>query len=263
MLGACIYKYRWHDARLCRFISVDPLRREYGWLSPYAFSENRVIDGVEWEGLELFLIHGSTQYESGPEFSEDVIEELMDKSGNKVYDSGFRWEEGDSRFNDKEDRGEAAKRLAEYVLERRSSYIEEGLIGEDEPATLVGYSHGGNVGIQALDMVKESLGQKVNLITISTPAYNDRGSEDPITHFRSIGVHWHFVHEEDWVAEGVGDLSYSYPGVRNFVIREEEVKGGARIFLEPHRVLQSSGEFVRYLQGLRDKMYIEVVSPKD
>jgi hypothetical protein len=35
-----------------RFLSVDPLSDKYPHNSPYAFSENRVIDGVELEGLE-------------------------------------------------------------------------------------------------------------------------------------------------------------------------------------------------------------------
>ncbi|GIV28846.1 MAG: hypothetical protein KatS3mg027_2660 [Bacteroidia bacterium] len=46
------YKYRLHDARLGRFFSVDPLADKYPYNSVYAFSENRVIDGVELEGLE-------------------------------------------------------------------------------------------------------------------------------------------------------------------------------------------------------------------
>ena len=46
------YKYRVHDPRLGRFLSIDPLAPDYPWNSPYAFSENRVIDGVELEGLE-------------------------------------------------------------------------------------------------------------------------------------------------------------------------------------------------------------------
>jgi|TARA_B110000483_G_scaffold243062_1_gene331132 RHS repeat-associated protein len=46
------YKYRIHDPRLGRFLSVDPLESEYPWNSPYAFSENRVIDGVDLEGRE-------------------------------------------------------------------------------------------------------------------------------------------------------------------------------------------------------------------
>ena len=46
------YTYRMHDTRLGRFFSVDPLFRKYPYNSSYAFSENRVIDGVELEGLE-------------------------------------------------------------------------------------------------------------------------------------------------------------------------------------------------------------------
>ena len=46
------YKYRMHDTRLGRFFAVDPLAAKYPYNSPYAFSENRVIDGVELEGLE-------------------------------------------------------------------------------------------------------------------------------------------------------------------------------------------------------------------
>jgi len=48
------YKYRMHDTRLGRFFAVDPLAAKYPWNSPYAFSENRVIDGVELEGLEWY-----------------------------------------------------------------------------------------------------------------------------------------------------------------------------------------------------------------
>ncbi len=46
------YTFRMHDARVGRFFAVDPLYREYPWNSPYAFSENRVLDMVELEGLE-------------------------------------------------------------------------------------------------------------------------------------------------------------------------------------------------------------------
>ena len=46
------YKFRMHDPRLGRFLSLDPLSREYPQWSPYAFSGNRVIDAFELEGLE-------------------------------------------------------------------------------------------------------------------------------------------------------------------------------------------------------------------
>ena len=50
------YKYRMHDPRLGRFFSIDPLAPDYPWNSPYAFSENRVVDAVELEGLESKVI---------------------------------------------------------------------------------------------------------------------------------------------------------------------------------------------------------------
>jgi RHS repeat-associated protein len=48
------YKYRMQDVRLGRFFAVDPLAPKYPHNSPYAFSENRVLDGVELEGLEYY-----------------------------------------------------------------------------------------------------------------------------------------------------------------------------------------------------------------
>ena len=51
-LGTVHYKYREADIITGRFWSVDPLAPEYPHNSPFAFSENRVIDGVELEGLE-------------------------------------------------------------------------------------------------------------------------------------------------------------------------------------------------------------------
>ena len=54
------YKYRMHDPRIARFFAVDPLTSKYpSYNSPYAFSENRVIDGIELEGLEVVLIGGN------------------------------------------------------------------------------------------------------------------------------------------------------------------------------------------------------------
>ncbi|WP_291131252.1 RHS repeat domain-containing protein [Flavobacterium sp. UBA7682] len=49
------YTFRMHDPRVGRFFAIDPLFSDYPWNSPYAFSENRVIDAVELEGLESSL----------------------------------------------------------------------------------------------------------------------------------------------------------------------------------------------------------------
>jgi RHS repeat-associated protein len=79
------YKYRVHDPRLGRFLSIDPLSSKYPWNSSYAFSENRVIDGVEFEGLEVVLLGlrsgvsfgFSADAEGGFAFGPDGMAEYM------------------------------------------------------------------------------------------------------------------------------------------------------------------------------------------
>ena len=47
------YTFRMHDPRVGRFFAIDPLFKTYSYNSPYAFSENRVIDGIDLEGSEF------------------------------------------------------------------------------------------------------------------------------------------------------------------------------------------------------------------
>ncbi|QBJ85146.1 RHS repeat-associated core domain-containing protein [Chryseobacterium gleum] len=48
------YSFKWRNYMpdLGRFFNIDPLTEKFVYNSPYAFSENRVIDGRELEGLE-------------------------------------------------------------------------------------------------------------------------------------------------------------------------------------------------------------------
>src|SRR5690606_366324 len=53
------FKYRNYDYAIGRFMSIDPLAEKYVYNSPYAFSENRVVDARELEGLEAHILFGS------------------------------------------------------------------------------------------------------------------------------------------------------------------------------------------------------------
>jgi RHS repeat-associated protein len=48
------YTFRMHDPRIGRFFALDPLASKYPHNSPYTFAENRVIDGLELEGGEVY-----------------------------------------------------------------------------------------------------------------------------------------------------------------------------------------------------------------
>jgi len=50
--NAYSFEYRIEDPRIGRFLSIDPLEKEYPWNSPYAFAENSPIKYVDLEGLE-------------------------------------------------------------------------------------------------------------------------------------------------------------------------------------------------------------------
>ncbi|MCD4793992.1 MAG: hypothetical protein K8R54_12210 [Bacteroidales bacterium] len=106
------YKYRIHDPRLGRFLSIDPLVADYPWNSPYAFSENRVIDGIDLEGLEYYNktasigtgSHGfsgnklnsyvkiSDLHKPTQEFFNDLLDDSnLNRGDNKYYVSDISW----------------------------------------------------------------------------------------------------------------------------------------------------------------------------
>jgi RHS repeat-associated protein len=237
------YKYRMHDPRIGRFFAVDPLASKYPHNSPYAFSENRVLDAIELEGLEAFFIHG-TQSDNTRWLAKDgekaynVKEsyyggsfnlnagayELFKVSGNKSADAGFNWftpshmekdigyTVGNGVFNTKSDRKKAATNLVNYIMDRTNEYSEDVI-------TLIGHSHGGNVAIQASKMLKKRLKEegrghvKINIITVATPADNKEGSsENPATNASSINSHKHFYNSYD----GIQEKGASIFGGKNF-----------------------------------------------
>ncbi|WP_118976580.1 DUF6443 domain-containing protein [Taibaiella koreensis] len=57
------FKYREHDPQIGRFWQIDPLADKYEFNSTYAFSENKVVNAIELEGLEAVkLSDGNTLY---------------------------------------------------------------------------------------------------------------------------------------------------------------------------------------------------------
>jgi len=51
--GSQDHNFRSYDSRLGRYKSLDPLANEFPWNSPFAYAENRVIEGIDLEGKEF------------------------------------------------------------------------------------------------------------------------------------------------------------------------------------------------------------------
>jgi RHS repeat-associated protein len=50
------YGFRIYNPKIGKFLSVDPLTREYPWYTPYQFAGNKPIWAIDVDGLEEYLI---------------------------------------------------------------------------------------------------------------------------------------------------------------------------------------------------------------
>jgi hypothetical protein len=227
--------------RLARFLSVDPIANKCPELTAYQFASNTPIQAIDLDGLEAFVIHGTQEYKH--RFSPAAVAQFIRITGNAQYNDKFSWGDlaglDNSRFKE---RNEAALKLVTHIETTRAQMIKDGKITKDEPISLVGYSHGGSVAIQAAALLHEKYNIQVNLLTISSPAYNDDYVSDPTAlpnerikpnpedPEKNLGIneHTHMVHLYDRVITGAGGKDYYERSdkhlVTNFLILEEDIK---------------------------------------
>lgn len=82
------YGFRIYDPRLCRFLSVDPLTKEYPWYTPYQFSGNKPIWCVDIDGLEegiatMFMVNNWEEQQKRYTSGEVSYEELALQRDNQ------------------------------------------------------------------------------------------------------------------------------------------------------------------------------------
>jgi len=94
------YGFRIYDPRISRFLSVDPLTKDYPSWSPYPFAMNRVIDGIDLDGLEWTPVTSVQGEVTGFRFDPASIARNSDGSLRPNYfdaaiffsDEGFKTE---------------------------------------------------------------------------------------------------------------------------------------------------------------------------
>jgi len=228
--GTQDYGARIYNPALGKFLSVDPKANLYPMLTPYQFASNTPIQAVDLDGMEAFIVHGTTQTETGVNITPEAKRELMRITGNTKINDGFRWNAPFS--NNSMTRNMSANKLVKYIVKERMAMIKNREITEDEAISLIGYSHGGNVAIQAARKLGKH-GVKVNLVTLSTPAYNTNGndaysggmdSEDPRSSADGINAHIQVVHQKDDVVNiATGEETYNNGKTKNYVITNEQI----------------------------------------
>jgi hypothetical protein len=142
------------DDEVLRFLSPDPISNKYPELTPYQFASNTPIQAVDLDGKEAFYVHGTW---SEPSTYSKMSIATINTITNNTTTEMFAW----SGNNTDQAREQAGKDLAKFVMKNRDP---------NQPLTLVGQSHGGNVTIIAANILKKQ-GVQVNiLITFNTPS---------------------------------------------------------------------------------------------
>lgn len=177
------------------FFVMDP--QEKGTSNYFPYSKTSTVSPFEIKQNKgkVFFIHGTSS--NSKRWNLKIIGSILKLANETSYDSDFNWNA--PLTNNKKDRGVAAQNLAKYVVARHT---------EEEEITLVGHSHGGNVAIQAADIIYRTTGQKVNIITIATPAYNGNlDVENPKNH-KGINDHIALWNDIDGVSGGLAGDDY-------------------------------------------------------
>lgn len=125
------YGFRIYDARIAKFLSVDPLTKSYPWYTPYQFAGNKPIWAIDLDGLEeskyttlflkkmgkaLVVIDNSTRLKS---LHNQVNRADLKATYKVIYAIGNHGEEGASITS--------AKGMADYIMyyQNRKNLLDE------------------------------------------------------------------------------------------------------------------------------------------
>jgi len=155
-LGINLYqmKFRNHDPQIGRFIQIDPLGDKYVYNTTYAYAENRVIDGIDLEGLEWLS-----------------DEQLRDPNFNyRLYQETFRSESTNPNYQQR------AKALTpkEFATGKYKA------VGDD-PAVTLKLSAGKQIGFEAGPVSLDYNGGSKDIFTATSNGTIELGKRNETT----------------------------------------------------------------------------------
>lgn len=249
------YGMRIYDPRVGRFLSVDLISKKYPNLTPYQFASNTPIQAIDQDGLEAFFVHGTAASNKRwfhPKSDESPVDNtlingLLPMTRNTVPpDVTFNWHrivsDGynnntgqmmthsiNGLTNNKADRKIAAQDLVEHVMTYRrvhgiDSYNDKGELVKmgNEPITFITHSHGGNVAIQAANMIFDKYKVQSDIIAIAVPAYTGKNDIENPANARGVRKLIDIWNQIDGVSGGLAGSNY-YPIGPNSKVKRIEV----------------------------------------
>ncbi|MCU0442738.1 MAG: hypothetical protein MUE96_10095 [Bacteroidia bacterium] len=134
------YGFRIYNPRLGKFLSTDPLEKEYPFYTPYQFASNTPIMAVDVDGLESQTAIDGTKRE-GP-FNMNVINKEIQTNRNNQQQAAMK---KDALIKDIARRNSATNNTEQPVI-KLSSSVEAGLIAGLQIKVL-GVGVGGTAGV--------------------------------------------------------------------------------------------------------------------
>ena len=164
--GLYYFGARYYDSRLSIWHGVDPLADKFPNLSPYVYVANNPLRFIDPDGRTIIPVHGTWSNPKTWENMNLILEATNNLFGDNFEGGAFDWSGGNYAIY----RSVAAIGLIDHI---RGEMKSENYNGE---ITLVGHSHGGNVSIEALNIMAdmdEFNDVQFNLLTINTPVRDD------------------------------------------------------------------------------------------
>jgi RHS repeat-associated protein len=255
------FEFRMHDPRVGRFLSLDPLMAKNTGNSPYLFAGNSPIWAIDYLGLDdVIFVHGTDQDPKSENYAHPAfiatISAIADKfhpNHKGVMDFSFDWSETDNifalnwRFNTELARSAAADLLVAYILKTHK---------KGDAIILMGYSHGGNVILNALPKLKEALiaqgeaSTTVEVDLLQTPSYSFEDDDENVINAQEYATKINVFY-----AKGIKDKTIGYSGwfSGSNVDYQHEYKEGIWSGIGRNGKVIKTDKITPYLLNLSDK----------
>lgn len=183
------YTYRMHDPRVGRFFAIDPLAPKYPHNSPYAFSENVVINAVELEGLERRYTFNSLyttekfmslygDFQKGTKTFDDLTNFLESKRGYRMSEGSVSTVRGMlAKGNDNDQLGLDNSKGVPYVASSDDVSNDNYII-----ASIVIQTKDGGYDRESFEIVKDGYTPSTGSaypVMARARGWFDEGSDDP------------------------------------------------------------------------------------
>jgi RHS repeat-associated protein len=181
--GLIYFGKRYLDPHTGAWTASDELKHLYPNVSSYVNCLSNPLKYKDPDGRVVIPVHGTWSNNRTWKDTKGLVNVCFNLFGDNKLGKPFSWTGG----NYSQMRNDAASKLVNVVRERIANE------GNSEPITLVGHSHGGNVSIEAINMMvkmDEFKDVKFNLLTINTPVRNDyQLSEEALIRTTHVNVY--------------------------------------------------------------------------